>query len=211
MAANESWIESVTKSNSGEVGAAVPTAPPATPTPARLAEVIADIAFTNELGHTVRWSQFDGQAVGFTFFFTRCPLPEYCPRLMKNFAGASRKLAVLSGGPTNWHLLALTFDPEFDQPPVLRAYANAYGANPNRWNFLVTSPENTARIARLFGLNYVKEGGTINHDFRTVIVDALGRVQADWPIGGDTTDMLVAELVKAARATNAAADTPPKL
>ena len=66
----------------------------------------------------------------------------------------------------------------------------------------------TARIARLFGLNYTKEGGTINHDFRTAIVDVTGDVQSVWPIGGDTTDMIVSELLKAA--TNAVKAPGPR-
>jgi cytochrome oxidase Cu insertion factor (SCO1/SenC/PrrC family) len=91
---------------------------------------------------------------------------------------------------------------------VLRAYGNAYGANSNHWSFLVTSPENTARLARLFGLNYAKEGGTINHDFRTAIVDAAGELQTVWPIGGDTTDLIVSKLREAA--TNAVSKSGPR-
>ena len=212
VTADESWIDGIKKlaATTGPAPGAPAAGSAAAPTPAaprRLAEVIAGVTFTNELGQTVRWSQFDGQAIGFTFFFTRCPLPEYCPRLAKNFAGASRKLSAMSEAPTNWHLLSLTFDPEFDQPAVLRAYAQAYGADTNRWSFLVTSPEDTVRLAQLFGLNYVREAGTFNHDFRTVILDAPGRLQMIWPVGGDTTDMLVKELLKAARAT--AEETPP--
>src|ERR1041384_6344290 len=140
--ADESWIDRIEKL--AAAGGPVPRAPDADPvaksslaTPRRLAEMIAEVTFTNELGQTVSWSQFDGQAIGLTFFFTRCPLPEFCPRLAKNFAGASRQLAAMPEGPTNWHLVSLTFDPEFDRPAVLRAYAQAYGADTNRWSFLV--------------------------------------------------------------------------
>jgi protein SCO1/2 len=212
VTAQASWIEQVRR-----VGAArtVPAdspadSPGAAPTnaPPRLAELVADMVFTNELGQVVRWRDFDGQAIGLTFLFTRCPVPDYCPRLAKNFAAATRRLQALPDAPTNWHLLALTIDPDFDTPAVLRRYAAAHGADASRWNLLVTSKENTVRFARLFGLNYQPAAGTIEHDFRTVIVDAAGQIQAVWPVGGDTTDQLVAELIRAARVPGTAPASP---
>lgn len=175
---------------------AVPAPPPAP----RLGNFIADIVFTNQLGREVRWSEFDGKAVGFTFFFTRCPLPEYCPRLAKNLAGAQQKLSTEANAPTNWHLVSITIDPTFDTPNVLKAYAQAYGADPARWSFLTAAPTNIARLAQMFGLSYSATNNTIDHDFRTVVLDAAGRVQAVWPIGGDTTDTLVGELRKGMQA-----------
>ncbi len=49
--------------------------------------------FTNELGQAVTLSDFNGQALAITFFFTRCPFPNFCPRLSKNFEEASQMLA----------------------------------------------------------------------------------------------------------------------
>ena len=84
----------------------------------------------------------------------------------------------------------------------MRSYGKSYGADSNRWSFLTAAPPDIAKFGRLFGLSYEREGGTINHDFRTVVVDAAGHVQAAWPIGGDTTDMLVTEMLKAAGRSN---------
>lgn len=206
VAREESWIGQVQRLGrvpspaTNDLAAPAPAVTNAAP---RLADLVADMVFTNELNQAVRWRDFEGQAIGFTFLFTRCPVPDYCPRLAKNFAVATRKLQALPDAPTNWHLLALTIDPAFDTPAVLKGYARLHGADSSRWNLLVTSKEDTLRFARLFGLGYEPKAGTIEHDFRTVIVDATGQVQTVWPIGGDTSDQLVAELVKAARATNA--------
>src|ERR1700704_230713 len=46
---------------------------------------LLDYKFTNELGQAVSLGQFKGQALAITFFFTRCPIPDFCPRLSKNF------------------------------------------------------------------------------------------------------------------------------
>jgi protein SCO1/2 len=37
--------------------------------------------FTNEFGRPVNVNDFRGQAVVITFFYTRCPLPEFRPLL----------------------------------------------------------------------------------------------------------------------------------
>src|SRR5215813_2869608 len=53
---------------------------------------LLDCKFTNELGQAVTLNDFHGQALAITFFFTRCPIPQYCPRLSRNFQEASQKL-----------------------------------------------------------------------------------------------------------------------
>ena len=82
--------------------------------------------FTNELGQAVSISDFHGQALAITFFFTRCPMPDFCPRLSKNFQEASKKLSARADIPTNWHFLSVSFDPEFDTPEVLKNYGKQY-------------------------------------------------------------------------------------
>src|ERR1043165_5901357 len=46
----------------------------------------------DEHGRTVRFSELRGQAVAFSFFFTRCPLPDFCPLMNKNLSAARRAL-----------------------------------------------------------------------------------------------------------------------
>src|SRR5258706_1564596 len=92
--------------------------------------------FTNEFGQPVTLARFKEQALGITFFFTRCPIPEYCPRLSRNFEEASKKLASIPGGPTNWHFLSISIDPQMDTPGVLRTYARHYHYDSNHWSFL---------------------------------------------------------------------------
>jgi protein SCO1/2 len=76
-------------------------------------------SFTNELGRPVLTEDFRGKALGITFIFTRCPIPNYCPRLTKNFQEACDLLSARRDGPTNWHFLSVTMDPDHDTPGVL--------------------------------------------------------------------------------------------
>lgn len=162
-------------------------------------ENIPEFALTNEFGQPVRLRELKGRAVAMTFFFTRCPLPEYCPRLSKNFQGALAKLKAMSGGPTNVHFLSVSFDP-LDTPAVLHAYGRAYGYDSNHWSFITGRPEHIQELASGFGVNAKFEGGTYDHGFSTAIFDATGKLQNMWPIGGDLTDQIVGDLVKGAAA-----------
>lgn len=196
----DSWIEQITK-----LGAS------ATITAAGLPNTVVvesnqipllDYQFTNEFGRPVSLNDFKGRAVGLTFFFTRCPLPEYCPRLMKNFVGATEKLRGLPNAPTNWHFLAITFDPAFDTPTVLRDYAQRYRYDSNHWSFLTGDSNRIAELAQASGVYYEPDGSFFNHNFRTLVLDAAGQLQMSFPIGGDLSELLAEEMLKAAAVPN---------
>jgi protein SCO1/2 len=203
VSSDAGWIDRVTKTGR-QAGESAKPQPETAPPPQRV-DVVAALSaytFTNELGQPVKFSDFKGQAIGLTFFFTRCPFPEYCPRLMKNFAEASRQLKAMTNAPTNWHLLAISFDTEADTPAMLRAYAERYNYDPKHWSFLTGSSNTLSEVTQLCGFNYQREAGTYTHNFVTAVMDASGLYQAAWPMGGDTSGGLVAEILKACLATN---------
>lgn len=203
VADDASWIDQVQRTgSSGGIDAPKPATATAASTnqPGAFSwESIPEFALTNEFGQPVRLRDLKGRAVAMTFFFTRCPLPEYCPRLSKNFQGAQAKLTAMAGGPTNFLLLSVSFDPR-DTPAVLHAYGRAYGYDSNHWSFITGRPEHLQELASGFGVNATLEGGTYDHGFSTAIFDATGRLQNMWPIGGDLTDQIVSDLVKGAAA-----------
>jgi protein SCO1/2 len=51
--------------------------------------------------------------------------------------------------PTNQpiKLISFTSDPEYDMPPVLKTYAERFGADPNRWWFLTGNKGEIRRLA----------------------------------------------------------------
>ena len=202
-----SWIGHIIKTGT------VPLAETHTPANApavRPSHPLLDYKFTNELGQAVSLNGFHGQALAITFFFTRCPLPEYCPRLSKNFQEASQKLADLPGAPTNWHFLSFSFDTEFDTLAMLKAYGNSYQYDPKHWSFLTGPAEQIGELARQSGVTYQLEDGAFNHNFRTLIVDASGHLQMVFPTSGDLSDQIVAEILKAAAVTNQPIASDPK-
>jgi protein SCO1/2 len=194
---NSSWIDQIVRrSNAQETPKPLVHPASTNAPPVFLITQIPDFALTNEFGQRTSLHQFRGQAVALTFFFTRCPIPEFCPRLSKSFAEASQRLESMTNGPANWHLLSISFDP-LDTPAVLRQYAQRYGYDSNHWTFLTGDPVQIRQLTRGFGLSVVPEAGIFSHDFRTVVFDASGQLQTMWPFGGNTTDLLVNEILKA--------------
>jgi protein SCO1/2 len=169
---------------------------------------LLDCTFTNEMGQPVKLRDFHGQALAITFIFTRCPSPNFCPRLSRNFQEASQKLLAKSDAPTNWHFLSVTFDPEFDTPAVLKAYAERYQYDPRHWTFLTGPVKELAELATNSNVKFERDGGLINHDFRTLIIDARGELQMVFPTSGDLSDAIAREMLKAVTVTNRPPEQP---
>jgi protein SCO1/2 len=198
VTASESWVDHFQKIGAVSLPEKTNRSVPVEPLAPRPDKSLLDYKFTNELGHAVSFHDFRGQALAVTFFYTRCPLPDYCPRLSKNFQAASQKLKATAGAPTNWHFISVSFDPQFDTPQALKTYGEFYQYDPAHWSFL-TGPQNKiAALAQGSGVTYATEGGTINHNFRTLIIDPAGHLQMVFPTSGDISDQIVSEILKVA-------------
>jgi protein SCO1/2 len=167
--------------------------------PLQIGDKLPEYHFTNELGQAVSTGQFKREAVAITFIFTRCPLPNFCPKMSSNFQEVQNKLLAMSNSLTNWHLLTISFDPEFDTPEILKAYADRFKAEPKHWNFLTGDMTEISTISEQFGQLFWKDEGALNHNLRTAVIDASGRVQKVFQGNNWTTEEMVAEMVKASQ------------
>ncbi|HZR19413.1 MAG TPA: SCO family protein [Verrucomicrobiae bacterium] len=138
--------------------------------------LVPEFVFTNQSGSRINRRDFKGQALAITFFFSRCPLPTFCPRMNNNFATVQQALK-LEGTRTNWQLLSISFDPAFDTPEHLADVAALQGADSSHWTFATSTAEEVRRLGGAFGLKFWRESGSFSHNLRTVVVDAEGRVQ----------------------------------
>ncbi len=198
---NESWIEGLEVLGKEPTTVAAAPNPGLQPTvsPLRVGDVLPDIVLTNQDGRTIEFKQFRGQALAFTFIFTRCPLPEYCPRMSTQFKAAAGVLVARTNGPVNWHLVSISFDPEFDSPEVLKAYSSHYGRDPAHWDFATASRSQLDGLERMCGLLAQKNGGGFDHNLRTVVADSQGRVVKIFIGNQWTGEELADEMVGAAK------------
>jgi protein SCO1/2 len=164
---------------------------------------IPEYAFINEEGKRIHFSDFKGRALGITFIFTRCPFPTFCPRMTSNFEKVAAELGK-SGSPTNWHLLSISFDPEYDTPERLAEHAKKFKRDPATWNFVTTDKSEIKALTDQLGLQFFTENGILQHNLRTVIIDANGRIAQIYV--GNEWDVaeFIAEMKKAAEVKPAA-------
>jgi len=78
-------------------------------------DVVPDYKLRNQDGRMFDMSKHWDHGLVVTFIYTRCPSPNFCPRMMHNFASLQKLIAAnptLSGA----HLLCVSFDPDHDTP-----------------------------------------------------------------------------------------------
>ncbi|MFN3326493.1 MAG: SCO family protein [Bryobacteraceae bacterium] len=141
-----------------------------------IGEPVPDFELTNQSGETVRLSDLRGSLVAVNFIYTRCPLPEVCPRLASHFARLQRRLR--ERPPGDLSLLSITLDPTYDTPEVLARYATIWRADSGSWQFLTGADADIQRIAGHFGLVYWPEEGVLTHTSVTALVGRDGRLLA---------------------------------
>jgi len=205
---NDFWLEDVRITDkSGRTAASVP----ASSQRLQPGERVPALPLVNQDGKTIRLNDFKGKAVLLTFVYTRCPMPNFCPRLSSQFAKIHEDLAKTPDIYAKTHLLTISFDPKYDTTPVLRRYGLAYLDNdPSgflHWEFASASPSDIKRLADAFGLVYFEADNQISHTMDIVLITLQGTIAKYW-----SKDWTTAELENALRqqaAQSAPATQPP--
>src|SRR3954471_7560286 len=178
---DDGWIEKVVRVGEGSVQVTGDTNQGVSFSKSAEIEALAvgdampEYVFVNEEGKRVHFSDFKGQALGITFIFTRCPFPTFCPRMTSNFEKIAASLAK-AGAPTNWHLLSISFDPDYDTPERLAEHAKRFKRDPAKWNFVTSEKAEIKALTDQLGLLFASRNGTIEHNLRTVIIDVNGHI-----------------------------------
>lgn len=176
------------------------TAPASSVPELKIGDRLPDQALRSETGGLIQLADFRGRAVAFTFFFTRCPLPDFCPKMNREFSEARDRLAHQADAPTNWQFLCISFDPAFDTPAVLTGYARAFRGNDTKgWLFAAAPPEVLADWAPRLDLKVERDGGSFAHNLRTVVLDTEGRIARQFDGNRWTADELVDAMIDAAK------------
>ena len=159
-------------------------------------ESVPDFAFTNQDGKRISLSQYHGKVVLITFIYTRCPFPDFCPRMSGNFAEICKQL---DSNPAlaKTQLLSVSFDPKHDTPEILRDYgfsvAHTHDAALfHRWQFAAPKSADLPKIADFFALTVTPEGGMITHNLSTAVIGPDGKI-VKWYHG---SDWQVSDLIK---------------
>jgi protein SCO1/2 len=164
---------------------------------------VPNFKFLNQSGQTIAIDQFRGKVLLVTFIYTRCPLPEYCIRMSRNFAAIQKQLAADPALYNKTHLLSVSFDPEHDTPKVLRSYASAYtgdhtGEAFSHWDFAAPSASELDAVDQFFDVGVTPgANNTLTHSISTAIIAPSGKIFRWYP-SNDWTPSAVVDDVKQA-------------
>jgi protein SCO1 len=156
--------------------------PTGTTYPPKPGDKVPDFAMLNQDGKTIHLASYHGDVLLVTFIYTRCPYPDYCPLVSRNF---SKIYAALKKDPSvgpKVRLLSVSFDPQHDTPEVLRKYAETFrsatGGDPfDRWQFAAVPQKELVEVANFFGLYYdFGKDGQIAHSLSTTVIAPDGKV-----------------------------------
>jgi len=169
-------------------------------------DAVPDFRLTNQNGHAIHIAQFKGRVLLLTFVYTRCPLPDYCIRMSRNFAQIDKALQADPALYAKTHLLSISFDPKVDTPAVLKSYGETYiGGDAQRafahWDFAVPPARELAELTQFFDVGITPgEGGTLTHSLSTALIGKDGKVRAWYPTNEWTPDDVLAAMKSAAAA-----------
>src|SRR5688572_14244731 len=180
------------------------TAPPPPPDVRQPGDQVTDATLVDQNGAAASLSAYRGHRVALTFIYTRCPLPDFCPLMDRNFAAVQKTIAS-TPALADVKLVTMTLDPAFDTPAVLKPYAVARGADPKIWSFLTGDPAEVNRFGSQLGI-YVEHNPQsaidITHNLRTVVIDPDGRLVKVHNGNSWTPSELVADLSAVPAPTN---------
>ena len=157
---------------------------------------IADFAFVNQVGDTIRKEDMAGKIYVADFFFTTCPT--ICPVMKKEMLRVYEQFK----GEPNFRILSHSIDPTHDTQAVLKDYAEKLGVpDAETWNFLTGDQEKIFEIGQTSYLTTTMaddmEPGGFLHSGAFLLVDQQGRIRGVYDgTKTDQVDRLLADIPK---------------
>jgi protein SCO1/2 len=162
----------------------------------RAGNAVPDTNLVDENNTARPLTSLKGHRVAVTFMYTRCPQPDFCPLMDRNFTAVQNEIKK-TPGLGDVRLVSISFDPANDTPAALKAHAKALQADPAVWHFVTTSTDDIKPFAAKFGVTAAPsdEGpSVIIHNLSTAIIAPDGTLVKIRPGNSWTPADLIADL-----------------
>jgi len=168
--------------------------------PLRVGDELPNYSLINQENKKIQLTSFRGRILVFTFMYTRCPIPDFCPRMSAFSREVYDSLKDININK-DWHLLSISFDPDFDTPEILKNYSKAFSSDLKKWSFVTGNTSVIDEMISRFGIIVRRPKASItdwDHNLRTVIVDPNGVIQTIYIGNSWTPETLVQDLKRMA-------------
>ena len=169
-------------------------------------EVIEDLKYSDYQlididSNNVVFPKLIDQHIGVVgYIFTNCP--DICPLTTNNMRLIQEK--VKNENVDGIQFVSISFDPEVDNPSVLRKFARVHGLNLTNWNFL-TGEKNTIEdlLKKVGVMAFVGDSTTFDdgsktyyyiHTDRIQLIDRDGRIRRNYQGSKINIDEIVADI-----------------
>ena len=159
-------------------------------------ETVPDTKLVDENNASRPLTSLKGHRIALTFMYTRCPLPDFCPLMDRNFVAVQNEIKK-TPALGDVRLVSVSFDPAHDTPAVLKMHAKALQADPAIWHFVTASPGDIKDFAAKFGVIAVpsdESPSVLTHNLSTAVIDPDGRLVKMRPGNMWTPADLIADL-----------------
>jgi cytochrome oxidase Cu insertion factor (SCO1/SenC/PrrC family) len=167
----------------------------------RKVEALAGCGFVDMHGNRIAGQDLVGKPTALSFIYTRCENPARCPTITKAMIGLQHRIE-------NSHLVGrinvglVSFDPTFDTPGVLAAYAEAYEIQKDSGLLLMTPDVQlkTDFFERIkMPVNYELSGRPNGHGTLLLLLDKRGRVAERHEVVFGDVDLIFQSLERLAK------------
>ena len=114
----------------------------------------APLSLTAANGRPFDVGSLKGSPVLATMFFATCP--DVCPIMTEQLRQVWSHLPPVRRAKLR--VLLVSFDPEDDRPPVLRAYAHGHNIDQPGWTVAVADPATSQQLGALLGVQFRRLG-----------------------------------------------------
>ena len=138
-------------------------------------------ALIDQNGQRLTNEDLRGQIVLYNFSYSRCV--DACATMNDTIKEVFNRVDNIDLGGVPFTLVTISFDPEYDTPEVLNAYAASLGADPARWRFATL--DDTALLKTVIGGGfeaYYEQRSDSTYKFSPtfVLVDGWGIVRGQY-------------------------------
>jgi protein SCO1 len=147
-----------------------------------------NFALVNTDGKEYKLSDSDGKVRLLTFIYTRCT--STCPVTTYNMAVMQKDLKQKNQFGNDVEFISITLDPTHDTVPVMKTYANQYGADPNGWQFFTGNSNTVQDVLKHYGIYAdLSNPDAIVHSQEELLIDKNGNIRKRYGAAMDRSEI----------------------
>jgi len=141
----------------------------------------SDLSMFDQNGNKMKFDKLTGKPFVLTFFYTSCTNPLKCASTVGRL-GKLQEMTVAKKISDKVGIYAMTYDPDFDSPTMIKSYGEVYGVSFSKTvRFLVAQDKSEQNLFAELDLRVNYGYGSVNqHGVQLFLIDKKGRIASTY-------------------------------